>query len=93
LRVTGLPRFRTSIAALVPFLADRVEEPTSWDDVRMLRVQVNRLRRWEQHREGHTDIPHRAVVLAAMLTTLLSNVVQRHQRVAQPSASGQRRAS
>jgi hypothetical protein len=40
----------------------------------MLRVQVNRLRRWEQHREGHTDIPHRAVVLAAMLTTLLSNV-------------------
>jgi hypothetical protein len=30
LRVTGLPRFRASVAALVPFVADRVEEFTSY---------------------------------------------------------------
>jgi 2-polyprenyl-6-methoxyphenol hydroxylase-like FAD-dependent oxidoreductase len=46
LRAAGLPRFRASVAALVPFLADRVEELAGWEDVRMLRVQVNRLRRW-----------------------------------------------
>jgi 2-polyprenyl-6-methoxyphenol hydroxylase-like FAD-dependent oxidoreductase len=42
----GLARFRASVAELVPFLTDRVEELQSWDDVRMLRVQVDRLRRW-----------------------------------------------
>jgi 2-polyprenyl-6-methoxyphenol hydroxylase-like FAD-dependent oxidoreductase len=45
-RQLGLARFRASIAELVPSLADRVEELRSWDDVRMLRVQVDRLRRW-----------------------------------------------
>jgi 2-polyprenyl-6-methoxyphenol hydroxylase-like FAD-dependent oxidoreductase len=46
LHEVGLAHFRASIADLVPFLADRVEELRSWDDVRMLRVQVDRLRRW-----------------------------------------------
>jgi 2-polyprenyl-6-methoxyphenol hydroxylase-like FAD-dependent oxidoreductase len=42
----GLARFRATVAELVPFLADRVEELRGWDDVRVLRVQVDRLRRW-----------------------------------------------
>jgi 2-polyprenyl-6-methoxyphenol hydroxylase-like FAD-dependent oxidoreductase len=46
LQAAGLPSFRASVAELVPFLADRVGELTSWEDVRTLRVQVNRLRRW-----------------------------------------------
>ena len=46
LQAAGLPRFRASVAELVPFLADRVGELTGWEDVRLLRVQVNRLRRW-----------------------------------------------
>jgi 2-polyprenyl-6-methoxyphenol hydroxylase-like FAD-dependent oxidoreductase len=46
LHQVGLGRFRATVADLVPFLADRVDELQSWDDVRMLRVQVDRLRRW-----------------------------------------------
>jgi 2-polyprenyl-6-methoxyphenol hydroxylase-like FAD-dependent oxidoreductase len=42
----GLARLRASVAELVPFLADRVGELAGWEDVRVLRVQVNRLRRW-----------------------------------------------
>jgi 2-polyprenyl-6-methoxyphenol hydroxylase-like FAD-dependent oxidoreductase len=46
----GLPAFRASIARLVPFLADRVDELTDWDQIKLLTVQINRLTRW--HRPG-----------------------------------------
>jgi 2-polyprenyl-6-methoxyphenol hydroxylase-like FAD-dependent oxidoreductase len=46
----GLPAFRASIARLVPFLADRVDELTDWSQVKLLTVQINRLTRW--HRPG-----------------------------------------
>ena len=46
LHQAGLGRLRASVAELVPFLADRVGELRSWEDVRTLRVQVDRLRRW-----------------------------------------------
>jgi 2-polyprenyl-6-methoxyphenol hydroxylase-like FAD-dependent oxidoreductase len=42
----GLDRFRERVATLAPNLGDRVEHIASWDDVKMLTVQVNRLRRW-----------------------------------------------
>src|SRR4029453_16451512 len=42
----GLERIRATLAELAPFLADRVGELRSWDDLRTLRVQVDRLRRW-----------------------------------------------
>jgi 2-polyprenyl-6-methoxyphenol hydroxylase-like FAD-dependent oxidoreductase len=42
----GLGHLRASVAELVPFLSDRVGELRSWEDVRTLRVQVDRLRRW-----------------------------------------------
>jgi 2-polyprenyl-6-methoxyphenol hydroxylase-like FAD-dependent oxidoreductase len=42
----GLPAFRACVARLVPFLADRVDEITSWDQVKLLSVQINRLTRW-----------------------------------------------
>ena len=42
----GLPAFRNSVAKLVPFLADRVDELTSWDQIKLLTVQVNHLERW-----------------------------------------------
>ena len=34
------------VASLVPWLADRMPEVTSFDDVKLLDVQLNRLRRW-----------------------------------------------
>ena len=47
-RVTGdgIEAFRNRVVALSPFLADRVGELKSFDDVKLLSVMVNRLRRW-----------------------------------------------
>ena len=42
----GLPAFHQRIAGIAPHLADRVAEITSWDQVKLLSVQVNRLDRW-----------------------------------------------
>jgi 2-polyprenyl-6-methoxyphenol hydroxylase-like FAD-dependent oxidoreductase len=42
----GLEAFRASVAALVPFAAARVAEIRDWDDVKLLTVKVDRLRRW-----------------------------------------------
>ncbi len=50
LRQRGLPAFRATLAGLLPFAAARMAEIASWDDVKLLTVQVNRLRRW--YREG-----------------------------------------
>ena len=47
-RVTanGIEAFRNRVVALSPFLADRIGELQSFDDVKLLSVMVNRLRRW-----------------------------------------------
>jgi len=42
----GLSAFQQSITRIVPFLADRVAEIDSWDKVKLLTVQVNRLTQW-----------------------------------------------
>lgn len=49
-RAGGLDAFRQQLAALAPFLADRVQEIRSLDDLSLLSVQVDRLARW--HRPG-----------------------------------------
>jgi 2-polyprenyl-6-methoxyphenol hydroxylase-like FAD-dependent oxidoreductase len=46
LRARGLEAFRSEVAAIVPFLHDRVHELVSWDDVKLLTVRVNRLKEW-----------------------------------------------
>src|SRR5262249_36547698 len=45
-RRRGLEAFRAETAAIAPFVADRVDELRSWDDVKLLPVVVDRLRRW-----------------------------------------------
>jgi 2-polyprenyl-6-methoxyphenol hydroxylase-like FAD-dependent oxidoreductase len=45
-RRRGLEGFRRDIAEVAPFLADRVDEVRSWDDVPLLSVRVDRLERW-----------------------------------------------
>ncbi|MEV4624390.1 FAD-dependent oxidoreductase [Asanoa sp. NPDC049573] len=45
-RAGGLEALRVRVAARAPALADRVGELASWDDVRLLTVQLDRLRRW-----------------------------------------------
>jgi 2-polyprenyl-6-methoxyphenol hydroxylase-like FAD-dependent oxidoreductase len=42
----GLDSFRTEIVRLASFLQDRVQELTTWDDVKLLTVAVNRVDTW-----------------------------------------------
>jgi len=42
----GLPAFRNAVAQLAPFMADRVGELHDWEPIKLLTVQVDRLRKW-----------------------------------------------
>lgn len=46
LQEAGLAAFQQSLARIVPFLSDRVDEIDSWDKVKLLTVQVNHLVQW-----------------------------------------------
>jgi 2-polyprenyl-6-methoxyphenol hydroxylase-like FAD-dependent oxidoreductase len=45
-RSEGLPQFQKRLLDLAPFLKDRVGELDDWDKIKLLTVQVNRLREW-----------------------------------------------
>ncbi len=49
-KAKGLDAFRESVAFMSPFLRDRLEEIKRWDDVKLLKVAVDRLPRW--HKPG-----------------------------------------
>ena len=49
-KAKGLAAFRDNAAFMAPFLRDRLGEIASWDDIKLLTVTVDRLRRW--HRPG-----------------------------------------
>ena len=42
----GLPAFRSSVAAVAPFLISGLDALTDWDQVKLLSVRANRLRQW-----------------------------------------------
>jgi 2-polyprenyl-6-methoxyphenol hydroxylase-like FAD-dependent oxidoreductase len=44
----GLPAFREDIAKVAPFPRDRLEELKDWNDVKLLSVAVDYLRRWSK---------------------------------------------
>ena len=46
LRRKGLEAFRLALVALEPALSSSVHEISSWDDVKLLSVRVDRLKRW-----------------------------------------------
>jgi 2-polyprenyl-6-methoxyphenol hydroxylase-like FAD-dependent oxidoreductase len=46
LRARDVQVLRDDVAAIAPFLRDRVGEIRSWDDVKLLTVTVDRLERW-----------------------------------------------
>ena len=50
IRQAGLPSFLDNIVSVAPFLRDRTNELKSWDDIKLLTVQVDRVRKW--HRPG-----------------------------------------
>ena len=45
-RARGIGAFRSEIGSIAPVVADRVNEIKSWDDVKLLTVEVDRLERW-----------------------------------------------
>lgn len=42
----GLEAFREDIRRIAPYLGDRVNELHDWEQIKLLSVQINRLRRW-----------------------------------------------
>jgi 2-polyprenyl-6-methoxyphenol hydroxylase-like FAD-dependent oxidoreductase len=50
IRQRGFPAFHADIVEIAPFLHDRIGELDDWSKIKLLTVQINRLRRWA--REG-----------------------------------------
>jgi 2-polyprenyl-6-methoxyphenol hydroxylase-like FAD-dependent oxidoreductase len=46
IQAAGLAAFQQSIERIIPFLTGRTAEVDSWDKVKLLTVEVNRLRQW-----------------------------------------------
>jgi len=46
----GIHAFQDKLRRIAPFLSERVDELKDWDDIKLLSVQINRLRKW--HRPG-----------------------------------------
>ena len=46
IEANGLAVFRENVAKMAPFAANRVGELQSWDEIKLLTVQVDRLRQW-----------------------------------------------
>jgi 2-polyprenyl-6-methoxyphenol hydroxylase-like FAD-dependent oxidoreductase len=46
IKEAGIPAFQQSLERIVPFLAGRTTEIDSWDKVKLLTIQVNRLQEW-----------------------------------------------
>jgi 2-polyprenyl-6-methoxyphenol hydroxylase-like FAD-dependent oxidoreductase len=46
----GIEAFRKNVRRIAPFLGERVDELRDWDQIKLLSVQINRLRQW--HRPG-----------------------------------------
>ncbi|HEV2009291.1 MAG TPA: FAD-dependent monooxygenase, partial [Burkholderiales bacterium] len=42
----GIEKFRADVADVAPFAGDRTDDLKTWDDVKLLSVAVDRLRRW-----------------------------------------------
>ena len=45
-RRAGLPAFQEKLARLLPWAADRAPQIASWDQVKLLTVQIDRLKKW-----------------------------------------------
>ena len=50
IKARGIDAFRADIRQIAPYLGERVNELHDWEQIKILTVQINRLRRW--HRPG-----------------------------------------
>lgn len=46
IKADGLPVFRHAVTSMAPALREHIEDVRSWDDVKLLTVTIDRLKRW-----------------------------------------------
>jgi 2-polyprenyl-6-methoxyphenol hydroxylase-like FAD-dependent oxidoreductase len=89
LRRAGIERFRRSVIGLSPFLGRRLEA-LGWDDVKLLTVAVDRLRRW--HRPGLLCIGDAAHAMSPIggvgINLAIQDAVAAANRLAEPLRAG-----
>jgi 2-polyprenyl-6-methoxyphenol hydroxylase-like FAD-dependent oxidoreductase len=90
IRARGLDAFRDEVARLAPFTASRVGEVRGWDDVKLLTVQVDRLRRW--YRPGLLCIGDAAHAMSPVggvgINLAIQDAVAAANRLAVPLGAG-----
>src|SRR5689334_7938858 len=74
IRARGLPALRENITKLAPFLGDRVNALKTWDDIKLLTVQVDPLERW--YREGCLCIGHAAHAMSPVAGVGINLAIQ-----------------
>jgi 2-polyprenyl-6-methoxyphenol hydroxylase-like FAD-dependent oxidoreductase len=86
----GLPQFRDRIRALVPFLGNRVDELSDWNEIKLLTVVVDRLRTW--HKPGLLCIGDAAHAMSPVggvgINLAIQDAVAAANILAAPLASG-----
>ncbi len=82
----GLDAFRKDFAQLVPWAAERADEIASWDQVRLLTVRVDRLKRW--YRSGFLCIGDAAHAMSPVggvgINLAIQDAVAASNRLAKP---------
>jgi 2-polyprenyl-6-methoxyphenol hydroxylase-like FAD-dependent oxidoreductase len=89
-KAKGLEAFRANVVEMSPFLADRIGELKTWDDVKLLSVSVDRLRQW--WRPGLLCIGDAAHAMSPIggvgINMAVQDAVAAANRLAGPLASG-----
>lgn len=95
LQARGLDDFRRRIAATAGFLGDVVDRLASWDDIKLLSVQISRMPRW--WREGLLCIGDAAHAMSPVggvgINLAIQDAVAAANLLAEPLREGRLRAS